>query len=84
MMGSFSFECEECGKPTTANADDMRRGELCYRCHIGGLSFAIRGPQGGRESFHNQTIKEVQDETVSGAAAQGREVRPKTKVYYGL
>jgi hypothetical protein len=83
-MGSFSFDCEECGKATTAGADDMRRGELCYRCHLGGLSFGFRGAKGGRESFHSETIKEVQDATVKGAAEQGREVRPKSKVYYGL
>ena len=83
MMGSFSFECEECGRPTTVEADDARRGEICFKCHIGGLSFAFRGPQGGKESFHSDTIKEVQDETVRSAAAQGRTVRPKTKVYYG-
>ena len=83
-MGSFSFECEECGRHTTVGADEARRGEVCFKCHIQGVSFGFRGAKGGRESFHSDTIREVQDETVKSAAAQGREVRPKNKVYYGL
>jgi hypothetical protein len=82
-MGTFEYECEECGRVETVQPGDVRsRGLVCFKCHLGGLSFSFRGPQGGKDSFHNDTIKSVQDGIVSSAAAQGREVRPKTKVNY--
>ena len=82
-MTTFEYECEECGRVESVQADDVRsRGLVCFKCHISGLSFSFRGAQGGKESFHNETIREVQDDIVSSAAAQGREVRPKTSVNY--
>ena len=82
-MGSFSFECEECGKPFRVDPSEASRGEICFKCHIQGIGWSVKGARGTSQSFHDETIKEVQDETVQGAAAQGREVRPKTNVYYG-
>lgn len=80
-MGTFHFNCVECGKPDSADADSARAAEeLCFKHHIKGIGFAFRGATGGRESFHSQTIAEVQRETIEGARAQGREVRPKNKV----
>lgn len=32
----------------------------CYRCHLRGLSFTFRGAYANRESFHDETIAEVQ------------------------
>lgn len=82
-MATFEYECEECGRLESVQADEVRsRGLVCFKCHLGGLSFSFRGAQGGKDSFHNDTIKEVQNGIVSAAASQGREVRPKTKVNY--
>ena len=82
-MTSFEYECEECGRIESVQAGEVRnRGLVCFKCHVRGLSFSFRGAQGGRESFHDETIREVQDSIVKGAAEQGREVRPKTKVNY--
>jgi hypothetical protein len=80
-VGSFHFNCCQCGRADSADPNTPRgRDELCFRCHIGGISFAFRGPTGGRESFHSETLASVTNETVAAARAQGREVRPKTKI----
>ena len=80
-MSTFQYDCVECGEPTEADVNSPRgREELCYKHYVKGISFAFRGPQGGKESFHNDTIRSVVDDTVSAAKAQGREVRPKNKV----
>lgn len=80
-MKPLHFDCSECGRPDSADPTTPRgREELCFRCHVKGISFKFVGPTGGRESFHSQTISEVANETVAAARAQGREVRPKTKV----
>lgn len=80
-MSTFQFDCAECGEPSEADVNSPRgRDELCYKHYVKGIRFAFRGVQGGRESFHDDTMRSVQNEIVSSAAAQGREVRPKTKV----
>lgn len=80
-MSTFEFDCAECGEPSEADVNSPRgRDELCYKHYVKGIRFSFRGPQGGKESFHNDTIRSVQEDIVSSAAAQGREVRPKTTV----
>lgn len=80
-MMSLVYDCSECGRPDSADVDLPRaRDELCYRCYVKGIRFAFRGAQGGRESFHEDTIAETQRKIVQGAAEQGRTVRPKNKV----
>lgn len=80
-MSTFQFDCVECGEPSEADVNSPRgRDELCYKHYVKGIRFAFRGPTGGRESFHNETIPGVIRESVSAAEAQGRKVRPKTKV----
>jgi hypothetical protein len=46
-------ECDQCGRWTP------RQG-TCFACHLQGLSFHYRGAYKTRESFHNETIPEVQ------------------------
>lgn len=78
---SFVYECIQCGREDHAEPDLPRaKDELCYRCYVQGIRFTFRGARGGRDSFHSDTISEVQKEIVDGAAAQGRTVRPKNKV----
>jgi hypothetical protein len=80
-VSTVQFECDECGEPTEADIKSARsREQLCYKHYVKGIKFALRGPQGGRESFHNDTIASVTREAVDAARAQGREIRPKNKV----
>jgi hypothetical protein len=75
------FECSECARYDSADPNTPRgREQLCFRCHIQGVSFKFVGPTGGRESFHNETISQVTDDAVRSAREQGREIRPKNKV----
>jgi hypothetical protein len=50
---------------------------------VKGIGFGFRGPMGGKESFHNHTIREVIEDQKANAAIQGREIVPKTTVYTG-
>ena len=61
---------------------DEEASRAAYKAKLKALAFGFRGPTGGRSRFHDETIAGVQRETVEGARAQGREVRPKTKVNY--
>lgn len=80
-MSTFTFECVECGKTASAEPGSPQAAEeLCYGHYVKGISFSFRGATGGRESFHNETIADVQRETLSAAAESGREVRPKSKI----
>lgn len=80
-MGTFTYDCIECGKTDSAEIDSKRgQAEVCYGCYVKGISFSFRGVRGGRESFHEDTTRSVVKETVDAAAAQGRTVRPKSKV----
>lgn len=80
-MSTFNFDCAECGEPSDADVNSPRgREELCYKHYVKGIKFTFRGTQGGRESFHNDTIASTVAGIEAGAAESGRKVRPKNKV----
>lgn len=72
----MELSCEECG--SAFHVDEMpNRGAVCFKCHIGGLTFRFIGGGGyGKRAFHDNTIGEVQREIVESAKAEGITARP--------
>lgn len=70
--------CVDCGNEITKDLSSaVRRGGTCFRCHVAGIKWGFRGAGGGRDSFHNETIRELQDEVKRGAAEDGVKIEPK-------
>lgn len=67
-MGSLN--CEECGRLFTFDVIP-KRGAVCFRCHVKGVSF---GFQQGQEMFHDKTIKEQEREIIDSAKREGRDI----------
>lgn len=67
-MGSLN--CEECGRLFTFDVIP-RRGAVCFRCHVKGVSF---GFQQGQQMFHDKTIKEQEREIIDSAKREGRDI----------
>ena len=81
-MSLVTFECLDCGFDGDAPSDSIRAAQqVCFKCGVSGVSVTFRGPTGGRESFHNETIPGVQRETVEAAEVSGREVRQKSRMH---
>jgi|JI9StandDraft_1071089.scaffolds.fasta_scaffold00275_20 hypothetical protein len=64
--------CETCGATFTFDVIP-RRGKICFKCHLGGISI---GFSHGKETFHGPTFGERQREIVDRAKETGREVEP--------
>lgn len=66
----------ECG--ASFEADEMpRRGPVCFKCHVRGVSFGFRGGGTyGRKAFSATTNKEVRDEIVREGRANGYDPQP--------
>ena len=67
-MGSLN--CEECGRLFTFDVIP-KRGAVCFRCHVKGVSF---GFQQGQQMFHDKTIKEQEREIIDSAKREGRDI----------
>lgn len=81
MTVVFTFECVECGKPDSAEPNTPRaQEELCYKHYVKGISFALRGVDGGRESFHNRTAADIHRDAATYEKETGRKVRQKSKI----
>ena len=65
-----TFTCLECNKQFQ-NEGIPRRGAICFRCHVKGISF---GFQQGQQMFHDKTIKEQEREIIDSAKRDGREI----------
>lgn len=78
---SFSYDCCQCGEPTSAEVGSPRgNDELCYRDYVKGITFTMRGVDGGRESFHNRTAADIHRDAAQYTKETGREARPKSKI----
>ena len=72
-----TFRCD-CGREDTAPAGSPRSlTRTCFKCHVRGVGFRFRGVQGGRESFHEDTVRSVTEETFHNAKIAGVELEPK-------
>lgn len=52
------MQCTSCSKELKTE-NDLNR-EICFRCHVKGVSFGFRGAEIGQSSWNNTTIREVQ------------------------
>lgn len=67
-MGSLI--CEQCDRTFTFDVIP-RRGAICFKCHVKGVSF---GFQQGQQTFHDKTIKEQEREIIDSAKREGRDI----------
>jgi hypothetical protein len=66
------FKCERC-ESTWIEDTLPRRGEICFACHLKSIRIGFTH---GKENFSGPTIRELQNKTISDAAAAGRTIEP--------
>lgn len=52
-------KCSKCGVELVTDTD-LRRN-ICFKCHLKGITFSFVGAQYGKSNWNTSTIKETQD-----------------------
>jgi len=52
------MECLTCNSPIHLEGDIKR--QLCFKCHIGSITFGFKGAQEGKSNWNGPTIREIQ------------------------
>lgn len=53
-----NMECQSCNRPIQSDNDIKR--ELCFKCHVKGISFGFVSVGYGQSAWNDSTIRETQ------------------------
>jgi hypothetical protein len=68
-----NIACESCGQSFEFDEELPRRGAVCFRCHIRGISIGFTY---GKQDFHGPTINERRRQQEQQATDAGIKAEP--------